>query len=224
VKEQGTIGVMIVEDHSVVLWGLKKLIDGETPSMSVVASAGNRWGALAAARQARPDVVLLDLTLGDESGLDFLPQLREAAGGGRVLVLTALRDTETHRAALRRGASGVVCKDAPADVVLKAIRKVHEGEVWFDREAAFDVLRDLMGGGDDPRGEGAATLVASLTPKEREIISIIASEDNSTNKQVAMRLRISENTLRNHLSSIYDKLGIGNRLELLKFAISHSLA
>jgi DNA-binding CsgD family transcriptional regulator len=81
-----------------------------------------------------------------------------------------------------------------------------------------------MGGGDDPRGEGAATLVASLTPKEREIISIIASEDNSTNKQVAMRLRISENTLRNHLSSIYDKLGIGNRLELLKFAISHSLA
>jgi two-component system, NarL family, nitrate/nitrite response regulator NarL len=223
-KEQGTIGVMVVEDHSVVLWGLKKLIDGEAPSMSVVASAGNRWGALAAARQVRPDVVLLDLTLGDESGLDFLPQLREAAGGGRVLVLTALRDSETHRAALRRGASGVVCKDAPAEVVLKAIRKVHEGEVWFDREAAFDVLRDLMGGADDPRGEGAATLVASLTPKEREIISVIASEDNSTNKQVAIRLRISENTLRNHLSSIYDKLGIGNRLELLKFAISHSLA
>ena len=223
-RGRGTIGVMIVEDHSVVLWGLKKLIDGEAPSMSVVASAGNRWGALEAARQSRPDVVLLDLTLGDENGLDFLPQLREAAGGGRVLVLTALRDAETHRAALRRGASGVVCKDAPADVVLKAVRKVHEGEVWCDREAAFDVLKDLLRGGSDPRGEGAQPLIASLTPKEREVISVIASEGNTTNKHVALRLRISENTLRNHLSSIYDKLGVGNRLELLKFALAHGLA
>src|SRR5215207_2024526 len=141
---------MIVEDHEVVLWGLKKLIEGEEPSMSVVASAGNRRGALAAARQTRPDVVLLDVTLGDESGLDFLPQLSDAAGGGRVLMLTGLRDAKTHRAALRRGASGVVLKDEPADVLLKAIRKVYEGEVWYDREAAFDVLKELIDGPDDP--------------------------------------------------------------------------
>jgi len=223
VQGQNTIRVLIIEDHGVVLWGLKNLIDGEGPSMNVVGSANNRLDALAAARQTRPDVVLLDLTLGDENGLDFLPQLREAAGGGRVLVLTGLRDIETHRAALRRGASGVVCKDAPADVVLKAVRKVHEGEVWCHREAAFDVLRELMHG-DDTRGGDAAQLVASLTPKEREIVTIIASEESSTNKQVALRLRISENTLRNHLSSIYDKLGVGNRLELLKFALSHGLA
>jgi len=111
--------VLIVEDHGVVLWGLKKLIDGEAPLMSVVASAGNRLDALAAARRTRPDVVLLDLTLGDESGLDFLPQLRDATGSGRVLVLTGLRDAETLRATLRRGASGVVCKDEQAEVVLK---------------------------------------------------------------------------------------------------------
>lgn len=215
---QATIRVMIVEDHEVVLWGLKKLIEGEAPSMSLVASASNRWGALAAARQTRPDVVLLDLTLGDESGLDFLPQLRAEAGGGRVLVLTGLRDAETHRAALSRGACGVVSKDAPADVVLKAVRKVYEGEVWYDREAALDVLKDLL------RGSDAAPLISSLTPKEREIITVIASEEKSTNKQVALHLRISENTLRNHLSSIYDKLGVGNRLELLKFAFSHGLA
>jgi two-component system, NarL family, nitrate/nitrite response regulator NarL len=215
---------MIVEDHSVVLWGLKKLIDGEAPSMRVVASAGNRWGALEAAQQVHPDVILLDLTLGDESGLDFLPQLREATGGGRVLVLTCLRDAETHRAALRRGASGVVCKDEPAEVVLKAVRKVHEGEVWFDRKSAFDVLKGLMSDGEDTRGGDAAHLVASLTPKEREIITVIASEETSTNKEVALRLRISDNTLRNHLSSIYHKLGVGNRLELLKFALSRGLA
>jgi two-component system, NarL family, nitrate/nitrite response regulator NarL len=216
--------VLIVEDHCVVLWGLKKLIEGEAPSMSVVASTDNCWGALAAAQETRPDVVLLDLTLGNESGLDILPQLREAAGGGRVLVLTGLRDAETHRAALRRGASGVICKDEPAEVVLKAIRKVDEGEVWFEREAAFDVLKSLMRGDDETTGDGVAPLVASLTPKEREIITIIASEENSTNKHVALRLRISENTLRNHLSSIYNKLGVGNRLELLKFALSHGLA
>jgi len=215
---------MIVEDHDVVLWGLKSLIDGESPEMRVIASADNRKNALATARQTRPDVVLLDLTLGDENGLDFLPQLRDAAVGGRVLVLTGLRDAETHRAALRRGASGVVCKDEPAEVVLKAVRMVHEGEVWFDREAAFGVLRELMRGADEQRAHGVASLVASLTPKEREIITVIASEENSTNRQVASRLRISENTLRNHLSSIYDKLGVQNRLELLKFALSHGLA
>jgi len=214
---------MIVEDHGVVLWGLKKLIDGEAPEMRVVGSAENRLDALSAARAARPDVVLLDLTLGDESGLDFLPQLRDAAGGGRVLVLTGLRDADTHREAIRRGASGVVCKDEPAEVVLKAVRKVHEGEVWFDRETAFEVLKELMRGGRDEPAPAAAA-VASLTPKEREIITVMASEENSTNKQVAARLRISENTLRNHLSSIYNKLDVGNRLELLKFALGHGLA
>ena len=223
--EQKTIRVMIVEDHEVVLWGLKKLIDGEAPSMSVVASAGNRWGALVAARQTHPDVVLLDLTLGDESGLDFLPRLRQEVGNGRVLVLTGLRDVETHRAALRRGACGVVPKDAPADVVLKAVRKVSEGEVWYDREGTFDVLKDLLqGAGDQSLRESVAPLIASLTPKEREIITVISSEANSTNRQVARTLRISENTLRNHLSSIYDKLGVGNRLELLKFTLNHGLA
>lgn len=212
---------MIVEDHGVVLWGLKNLINGEAPSMRVVASAENRSSALATARRERPDVVLLDLTLGEESGLDFLPQLCEAAAGGRVLVLTGLRDAEAHRAAIRRGASGVVCKDEPAGVVLKAVRKVHEGEIWFDRESAFGVLKELMRG---PGAQGAASLVASLTPKEREIVTVIASEANSTNRQVALRLRISEHTLRNHLSSIYDKLGVQNRLELLKFALANGLA
>ena len=218
------IRVMIVEDHAVVMWGLKSLIDGEAPHMCIVASAGGRQAALSAAQQTHPDVVLLDLTLGDESGLDFLPQLREATAGGRVLVLTGLRDADTHRAALRRGAGGVVCKDEPAEVVLKAIRKVHEGEVWFDRGRAFDVLKELMRGGNPPSADGAAHGVALLTPKEREIIAAIASEANSTNKQLATYLRISENTLRNHLSSIYNKLGVGNRLELLKFALNHGLA
>ena len=220
-SRQRTIRVLIVEDHAVVLWGLRSLIEGEAPGMCVVGSAGNRRDALACARQTRPDVVLLDLTLGDENGLDFLPQLCEAVGVGRVLVLTGLRDAVTHRAALRRGASGVVCKDEPAEVVLKAVRKVDEGEVWFDRESAFGVLREMMrGAGANAPGEEA---VASLTPKEREIITVIASEENSTNKQVAHHLRISENTLRNHLSSIYNKLGVGNRLELLKFALSRDL-
>ena len=179
---QATIRVMIVEDHGVVLWGLQKLIDGEAPAMRVVGNARDRRDALARAQALRPDVVLLDLTLGDESGLDFLPQLVEAAGG-RVLVLTGIQDRDVHLKAIRRGASGVVCKDEPAEVRL-----------------------------------------ASLTPKEREIIAVISSDEDSTNRQVARRLGISENTLRNHLSSIYDKLGVANRLELLKFAISQKLA
>lgn len=220
---QRTIRVMIVEDHGVVLWGLRNLVESESPRMCVVGSAQNRSEAFRAARATRPDVILLDLGLGEESGLDFLPRLREEAGA-RVLVLTGVRDEETHRRAIQRGASGVVCKDAPAEVVLKAIRKVHEGEVWLDRAAAYQVLAELIRRGTTVQDDPQAERVASLTPKEREIITVIASEENSTNKQVAQRLHISENTLRNHLSSIYDKLGISNRLELLKFALARGLA
>ncbi|HEX7175522.1 MAG TPA: response regulator transcription factor [Pyrinomonadaceae bacterium] len=220
--EQRTIRVMIVEDHGVVLWGLKSLVESADPAMCVVGSARNRHEAFKTARAMRPDVILLDVGLGEDNGLDFLPHLMEASGG-RVLVLTGVRDEEVHRHAIHRGASGVVCKDEPADVVLKAIRKVYEGEVWFDRKTAFEVLGELMRGAGSPSADGTAPRVASLTPKEREIITIIATEESSTNKQVATRLRISENTLRNHLSSIYDKLGVGNRLELLKFALNHGL-
>ena len=218
---QAAIRVMIVEDHGVVLWGLQKLIDGEAPAMRVVGNARDRRDALASARALRPDVILLDLTLGDESGLDFLPQLVEAAGG-RVLVLTGIQDRDIHLKAIRRGASGVVCKDDPAEVVLKAIRKDYEGEVWFDRQAAFGLVAEMIQEGR--KDEAQAGRLASLTPKEREIIAVISSDEDSTNRQVARRLGISENTLRNHLSSIYDKLGVANRLELLKFAISQRLA
>ena len=220
---QNTIRVMIIEDHSVVLWGLKNMIEGEAPAMSVVGSASNRFEAVKTARATRPDVILLDLNLGAESGLDFLPQLR-AETGARVLVLTGTQDEETHRRSLRRGASGVVCKDESAEVVLKAVRKVHAGEIWYDRQMAYGVLADMLRQArqeeDDPEAERAA----ALTPKEREIITVIASEEDSTNRQVALRLRISENTLRNHLVSIYAKLGVSNRLELLKFALRQDLA
>lgn len=212
---------MIVEDHGVVLWGLKKLIEGEAPAMCVVSTASDRCAALGRARAHRPDVILLDLTLGDESGLDFLPHLMEVAGG-RVLVLTGIRDEEVHRRAIQRGASGVVCKDEPAEIVLKAVRKVYEGELWFDRQVAFGLLTQMIK--EEHKDEAQTERVASLTPKEREIISVIASDDSSTNRQIAVCLRISENTLRNHLSSIYDKLGVANRLELLKFALNQKLA
>ncbi|HEX6622693.1 MAG TPA: LuxR C-terminal-related transcriptional regulator, partial [Pyrinomonadaceae bacterium] len=104
----------------------------------------------------------------------------------------------------------------------KAVRKVYEGEVWFDRQAAFGLVTEMMR--DGRQDDAQAERLASLTPKEREIIAVISSDEDSTNRQVARRLGISENTLRNHLSSIYDKLGVANRLELLKFAISQKLA
>ncbi len=222
VTRQDMIRVMIVEDHGIMLWGLDRLIGGEAQSMCVVGNARDRRGALDRAKALRPDVILLDLRLGGESGLDFLPQLVEAAAGGRVLVLTGIQDRDTHLTAIRRGASGVVCKDEPAEVLLKAIEKVHEGEVWFDRQAAFGLVAEMIREGR--KDDAQAERLASLTPKEREIIAVISSDEDSTNRQVARRLGISENTLRNHLSSIYDKLGVANRLELLKFAISQKLA
>lgn len=126
------ITVLIVDDHAVVRAGLRMLID-QDPGMKVTGVAGNRAEALDAAASTQPDVIILDIVLGDEDGLSFLPELRQVARNARVLVLTGLRSSESQRQAMRAGAMGVVLKDHAAEVLIKAIEKVHSGEVWLDR-------------------------------------------------------------------------------------------
>ncbi len=216
------IRVLLVDDHKTILWGLERLIEGENPRMQVIGKATNKMEVFAFLKLSKPDVVLLDLDLNGENSLDFLEELLQESRA-RVLVLTASQDPVVHQRAIINGASGIVLKSENADVILRAIKYVHAGELWFDRAATSRLLRSLNA--PVPTFSKATQLskIATLTPKERQVISAMALIPGARNKAVADRLCMSEHTLRNHLTGIYAKLDLENRLELCMYAIAHKL-
>jgi len=213
------IRVLLVEDHAVVRAGLRLLIESRR-GLVVVGEATNHADALALAAREQPHIILLDLDLGTENGHDLLPRLRTAAEQARVLILTGMRDINAHRQAIRQGALGLVLKEQAPDVLLKAIEKVHAGEVWLDRAMMAGVLSEMVVGGARPGSKEAR--VAMLTEREREVIALV--NEGLKNKQISDRLSISETTVRHHLTSIFAKLGVESRLELAIFAHRHSLS
>jgi DNA-binding NarL/FixJ family response regulator len=190
--------------------------------MTVVGVARNCAEALAKAAQLAPDVILLDLDLDGVCMIDFLPQLL-ANGLSRALLLTAERKTALLDLAVRRGARGILHKEVAAEQVLKAIEKIHRGELWFDADTMGRVFGQLF----DPRSaqpsDPELEKHATLTAREREIIHATVEHSSSANHLLAERLFISEHTLRNHLTSIYRKLGVTSRLELYVYAVRHAI-
>jgi len=213
------IRVLLIEDHAIVRVGLRLLIESR-PDLMVVGEAANSTDALALAAREQPDVILLDLDLGAENGLDLLPGLRTVAGQARVLVLTGMRDVQGHRLAIRRGARGLVHKEQVPEVLLKAISKVHAGEVWLDRAMLTSVLDEIAVGETRPANAEAARII-TLTEREREVIALVG--EGLKNKQIGIRLSITETTVGHHLTSIFAKLGVEGRLELVLFAHRHNI-
>jgi two-component system nitrate/nitrite response regulator NarL len=222
-NEAPAITVVLVDDHRAVLCGLEWVINAERPAMSVVGTATTMDEACRVCADLRPDVVLLDLDLGGEDGAAAIPKL-VANGRTAVLVLTGVRDPERHQAAIIAGARGVVLKEADAEHMVKAIRKVHAGEIWLDRRSTQQVLSKLAGQAHPAAATPLDALVASLTPREREIIAALSANAGASAQEVAAALGISGHTLRNHLTTIYDKLGVSSRLALYEFAHKHHLA
>jgi len=220
---EGAIRVMLVDDHQTMLWGLGKLIDTERPRMEVVGTARSCEEALAKINLLLPDVVLLDLDLGGKSALDILPALLSNSVS-RALILTGEREQTRLDTAVLRGARGVLSKDATAEQVLKAIEKTHRGELWLDHDALSRVFGEFMNGKKTERkADPEMEKKASLTSRERKIVQAIVEESGASNKAIAQQLFISEHTLRNHLTSIYHKLDVINRLELYIYAVKHQL-
>src|SRR5918996_1470032 len=172
------INIMIIDDHVVIRSGLRMLIEHDQ-RMRVVAQAGNRTEALERAASERPDVIILDLLLGDDDGLMFLPELCQASPDSRVLVLTGVQNPDAHRRAIRRGAMGIVLKDHAADQLLKAIMKVYEGEVWIERSMMGSMIQELS---KPPMVDPEMVKIDSLTEREREVISLVG--EGLKNKQV----------------------------------------
>jgi two-component system nitrate/nitrite response regulator NarL len=216
------ISVLLVDDHPTMLWGLQKLIEGEAPRMELAGVARNCDDALAQASQLRPDVILLDIDLGGSNSLGIIPGLM-ANGVSRVLILSGTADQTLLDQAIRSGARGILHKSAaPADV-LKAIDKVSKGELWLDHVALGRVLGHFLNPGAAAKPDPDANRRASLTAKERKVIQAVVEGNGALNKAIAERLFISEYTLRNHLTSIYQKLHVANRLELYVYAVKHGL-
>jgi len=217
-----SIGVLLVDDHQTMLWGLSRLIDGEQPRMRVVGTASCCEDAVATSDDLAPDVIVLDLDLDGRCAIDILPRLLSNEVS-RVVVLTAEREQRTLDLAVLHGARGVMRKDAPAQQVLEAIERVYKGELCVDAQTMGRVFSQLTSVKKPPKADPEATRLASLTQKEREIVRIVVAGSGASNKALAEKLFVTEHTLRNHLTSIYQKLGVTNRLELYIYAVKHQL-
>ena len=217
--DESKIRTLIIEDHAIVRAGLRMLIENH-PKMEVVREASR--ASEVSPSEDRPDVILLDLDLGDENGLDFVADLIEQFRPARVLVLTATTDTEIHLQAVAAGASGVVIKEQAPEMLLKAIQSVHAGESWLGRSLMSAVLgRFSKAKIEAKKTDPAAARIELLTPREREVVSLIIQGFHGD--RIARELRISEGTVRNHLTSILAKLELANRFELAVFAFRHGL-
>ena len=214
------IRILIIDDQLIVREGLRMLIENH-PGTKVVAMAGSRSEALDIIAREPLDLIILDLELGGDSALSFIPQLREAAKDARILVLTGQRDSPTHQKAAQHGAMGVVLKEDAAELLLKAIEKVYKGEAWLDRLTLGNLIFQ-MSSHEKEKVDPRARKIASLTERERQVINLIA--EGLKNRQIAERLFISHVTVTHHLSSIYEKLGVSDRLELVIYAFANKLA
>jgi DNA-binding NarL/FixJ family response regulator len=215
-RQTDEVRILLVDDHAIFRQGLRMLVESER-GFKVVGEAHDRAGALPIAQSERPDVVLLDLDFGTGSGLDLIPDLLSASPDSRILVLTGVRDTHARRRAFHLGAVGLVEKESAADVLHKAIWKVHSGEIWLDRATTASVFMELTARAVEPKTVDADTAkIATLTARERQVIALIA--EGLSNKDLALRLSISETTVRHHLTSIFAKLEVRDRLALLVYA------
>ena len=213
-----SIRVALVDDHRTVLWGLQKLIEGAAPRMIVVASATCRTELITELDKQQADVALLDLDLGSENGLDLVPILRQR--GTKVVILTGLNSSDIQERAMLAGACGFVGKTEPAEVILRAIDCVQQGEIWLNRSTTAKVMASLWERGNS---ESTNAKHVELTSAERKVIAAVTKYKGAPNKVLADALHISAHTLRNHLSAIYEKLGVHKRVELVFYAMENGL-
>jgi DNA-binding NarL/FixJ family response regulator len=218
---QTPIRILSVEDHEICRFGIRTLIEKHV-ELRLVGDVSDGASALQIAEREQPDVILLDLYLDDEDGFGLLPKLLNVASKAKVIILTASHDSEVHAEAIRCGASGVVLKTNPFEVLIKAIEAVMAGEVWLDQKTTAKLLGELSRSRRPQPADPDVTKIAMLSPREREVIALVG--EGLKNQQIADRLFISETTVRHHLTSIFDKLGVTDRVELIIFAYNHGLA
>ncbi|HET7065592.1 MAG TPA: response regulator transcription factor [Rudaea sp.] len=213
------IRLLLVHDNQLVAWALERLAELAGSAMAVVGKIDNAGGALQAARQLRPDVVLVGLSLGTPA-LNLIPRLVKLRQL-RVIVLANVHDEQLSDRAVIGGARGLLHQEDSVSTIVKAIRKVHSGELWLDRATSGRIFGLLTQ--DDAPVDPDSTKIASLTLRERNIIVALARAASARHRVIADLLGMSEHTLRNHLSKIYSKLDVTGHFELYLYAKRHGL-
>jgi len=222
-KKKSTVRIVIADDHPIVRDGLKKLLLLED-DFEVVGEAGDGREVLSKVQEVDPDVLLLDLRMPNLDGLAALQALQQTNKRTRVIVLTASEDKNEFVQAMKLGCSGIVLKQTAPELIVKSIRKVNSGEIWLDSHTTAAVMRQFstnLDGSSSQGSNGKGRERSPLSTREREIVALVAQ--GYKNKEMAEKMFISEQTVKNHLHNIFDKLGVSDRLELALYAIHKGL-
>jgi DNA-binding NarL/FixJ family response regulator len=212
--------IVIADDHPVVRDGLSKLLDAEA-DFEVVGCAADGLEAVELVRRLHPDVLMLDLAMPRSSGMETLRELAKADMACRVILLAAAMERDQIIEALQLGARGVVLKDAPTHLLFKCVRAVMAGQYWIGQDGVSDLISHLRKGQGPITGAKPSKPKFGLTRRELQVVGLIVA--GYMNREIAERFSLSEDTVKHHLSNIFDKLGVSNRLELALFAINHHL-
>ena len=211
-----TIRIMVVDDHGIVREGLKMVLALES-DFDVVGEAASGDEAIASAPNLRPDVVLMDVLMAGTDGIDACRQIKSALPDTRVLMLTSHDETLVVEAAVLAGASGYLLKNGGREDLIKSIRAVAQGESLLSPSVAAKVLGRFA----DLTRKERERQNDLLSDREKEVLVLVAQGD--TNKEIAAKLVLSENTVRNHVSHVLDKLDLSRRSQMATYAAQHGL-
>ena len=226
-----TIRIIVADDHPIFRDGLCRLLSLE-PDFEVVAQASDGREVIELLARHEPDILLLDLRMPGLDGLGTLQRMQAARSRTKVIVLTASDDKNEFVQAMKLGTSGIVLKQTATDLLIKSIRKVYAGEIWLDSLTTAAVMRQFQAAvvAEEPPASAALPQPPArdrererspLSQREREIVALVAQ--GFKNKEMAEKMFISEQTVKNHLHNIFDKLGVSDRLELALYAIHKNL-
>jgi len=214
-----TVDVLIADDHPFVRLGVRTLLTAQ-PDFRVVGEATDGDEAVRLAQQLEPHVLVLDLAMPRLPGLDALREVTAGTASVKTILLTSTIDSRQVLEALQLGARGVVLKDAVTDDLVTAIRAVAGGQHWLGGRVVTNlvqVLKELMA-----EAAPVAPKTFGLSPRELEVVALVV--EGGTNKEIGAQLGISEETIKRHLTNIFDKAGVSSRLELAMFALNHGLS
>jgi len=212
------IRLLIADDERLFREALRVLLETE-PGFRVVGYASDGAEAVSLARKLKPDVLLLDLAMPRVPGMEALRALTNGAKPVRTIVVTAAITRAEVVTALQQGARGIVLKDVSSELLFKSIRAVVAGQYWVGHESVSDLITALRQ--SQPAPETQRTARFDLTPREIEIVQAVVK--GYSNKEIASQLGVAEDTIKHHLTSIFDKVGVSSRLELALFAVHHNL-
>lgn len=215
-SERSTIKILVADDHTIFRDGLRELLEG-VDDVQIVGEAANGNQCVEMLAKLTPDILLLDLRMPEKDGLSVLEEVNFDSLPTRVIILTATEDDRDIIRAMRLGARGVVLKRSASDLLLKSIRKVHDGEIWLDNRVTAGVIEVFKKSAE----AGQRREKPLLSDREKQITQLVAQ--GFRNREIGEKLFISEQTVKNHLHNIFDKLGLSDRLELALYAIDHRL-